>query len=238
MSFHDVGGGRVGGGVVEQQVRAAAVRDAVVRARHAVPGLVLELREDVGVVRHERGVHRLDAVAVDEPQRGVAGGGHDVVLAGGEQLHGLGGRGEGLDGDLAAGLLLEGRHPVDGRVRRAVLGVAGPGETDSWPSPGADGSGVGRGGRGSRGGAARRRPRPRRHPHRRRGRARARPRGATVRRGSAVVFRRMARPLAVASLVVSVSRRAAVMPPAPRARGARTGARARRARGPAGRGRR
>ena len=128
MPDQDVGGRRVGGLVVEQQVGPAAVRDAVVRPVDAVPGLVLEVRDDVGVVGHQAGVHRLHPVAVDQPQRGVAGRGHHVVLAGGEQLHGLGRGGERLDRDLAAGGLLERGHPVHGGVGGAVLGVPGPGQ--------------------------------------------------------------------------------------------------------------
>ena len=114
--------------VVHQQVGAAAVRDAVHLAVDRVPRLVLQRLEDVRVVGDQPGVDRLDVAAGDEAQGGVAGGGHDVVLAGAHQLHGLVGGAEGLDGDLAAALLLEVGDPVDRRVVGAVLDVAGPGE--------------------------------------------------------------------------------------------------------------
>ena len=91
-----------------------------------VPRLVLEERRDGRVVRHQVGVHRGDVAGVDQPQRGVAGRGHAVVLTGAHQLHHLVGGVADLDVDLAAGLLLERRHPVDRRVVGAVLGVAGP----------------------------------------------------------------------------------------------------------------
>ena len=115
-------------GVVHQQVGATAVRDAVGDPVDAVPRLHLQRVEDVGVVGHQVGVDRLDVAGRDQPQRRVAGGRNDVVLAGLHQVdHVVGGRCR-LDVDLAAGLLLERRHPVDGRVGAAVLGVAGPGD--------------------------------------------------------------------------------------------------------------
>ena len=48
-----------------------------------------------------------------------------------------------MNGDLAPGLLLEGRHPVDGRVGRPVLGVTGPGEPRQLALTGADRTGDG-----------------------------------------------------------------------------------------------
>ena len=45
-----------------------------------VPGWSFRTGEDVGVVRHQVGVDRRDVAGGDQPQRGVAGGRHDVVL--------------------------------------------------------------------------------------------------------------------------------------------------------------
>ena len=114
--------------VVHQQVRAAAVRHAVHLAVDAVELLVLEGVEDVLVVRDQVGVDRVHVAALDQARGGVAGGGDAVVLAGPHQLHHLVRGVADLDVDLAAGLLLEVRHPVDLRVGRAVLDVAGPGD--------------------------------------------------------------------------------------------------------------
>ena len=113
-------------GVVHQQVGAPAVRDAVHLAVDGVPRPVLEERRDGGVVGHQVGVHRGDVAGVDQPQRRVTGRRHPVVLAGAHQLDHLVGGVADLDVDLAAGLLLERRHPVDGRVVGAVLRVARP----------------------------------------------------------------------------------------------------------------
>ena len=55
-----------------QQVGAAAMRDAVVDAIERVPGLVLERRDDVGIVGYEIGVHGLDIAARRQPLGGVA----------------------------------------------------------------------------------------------------------------------------------------------------------------------
>ena len=115
-------------GAPHQQVRAAAVRDAVHLAVDRVPRLVLQAGEDVGVVRDQVGVDRRDVAAGDQAQRRVARGRHAVVLAGAHQRDHLVGGVADLDVDLAAGLLLERRDPVDLRVGRAVLGVAGPGD--------------------------------------------------------------------------------------------------------------
>ena len=112
--------------VVHQQVGAPAVRDAVHLAVDRVPRLVLEERRDRRVVGHQGGVHRGDVAGVDQPQRRVTGRRHPVVLTAAHQLHHLVGGVADLDVDLAAGLLLERRHPVDGLVVGAVLGVAGP----------------------------------------------------------------------------------------------------------------
>ncbi len=111
------------------------MRDAVHLAVDRVPRLVLQRGIDVRIALDQVGVDRRDVAGVDQPQRGVAGGRHPVVLAGPHQLHHLVGGVADLDVDLAAGLLLERRHPVDGRIGGAVLGVAGPGEDVTSPSP-------------------------------------------------------------------------------------------------------
>ncbi len=114
-------------GAVHQQVGAAAVRDAVGDAGDAVPWLHLQRVEDIDVVGHQVEVDRLDVTGRDQSQRRIAGRRHDVVLPCLHQAdHVVGGR-RGLHVDLAAGLLLERGDPVDGRVGRPVLGVAGPG---------------------------------------------------------------------------------------------------------------
>ncbi len=115
-------------GVVHQQVGAVAVRDAVHLAADGVPVAILEERPDVGVVGDQVGVDRGHVTAGDESQGRVARGGHHVVLTRLHQVHRLVGGAEVLDVDLAARLLLEGGHPVDGLVRGAVLRVAGPGQ--------------------------------------------------------------------------------------------------------------
>ena len=93
-----------------------------------VPRPVLQERRDVRVVGHQVGVHRRHVAAVDQPQGGVAGGRHPVVLAGLHQRDHLVRGVADLHVDLAAGLLLERRDPVDGLVVGAVLGVPGPGD--------------------------------------------------------------------------------------------------------------
>ena len=88
----------------------------------------LSLRKsEIGrVVGHQIGVDRGDVTGVDQPQRRVAGCRDPVVLAGAHQLDHFVGRVAELDVDLAAGLLLERRDPVDGLVVGAVLGIARP----------------------------------------------------------------------------------------------------------------
>ena len=101
-----------------------AVGDAVDR----VVRLVLQALEHVLVVRDQVEVHGRDVAGGDQAQAGVAGRRDPVVLAGPHQGHHLVRRVAGLDVDLAAGLLLEVRHPVDLRIRGPVLDVAGPGD--------------------------------------------------------------------------------------------------------------
>ncbi len=117
-------------GAPHEQVRAAAVRHAVVHAVDRVVVLVLEVREDLGVARDQVHVDRLDEAAGDEAQAGVARRGDDVVLrrVGLEERERLIRGPEGLDRDLAAGLGLERRDPVDVRAGGPVLHVARPRE--------------------------------------------------------------------------------------------------------------
>jgi hypothetical protein len=123
---------------VHQQVGAPAVRDAVHLPLHRVELLLLEERRDVAVVGHQVGVDRSHVTGRDQPQRGVAGRGHHVVLATLHQVDRLVGGVEVLYRRLAPGGLLEGRHPVDALVGRPVLGVAGPGQDVDRPLAGAD----------------------------------------------------------------------------------------------------
>ena len=83
--------------------------------------LVLQIRVDRLVVRHEADVHRRDVTGIDEARRCVPRCGDPVVPALAHQLHHLVGRAGHLDVDLATGCLLEVRFP---RVRD----VAGPGD--------------------------------------------------------------------------------------------------------------
>ena len=77
------------------------------------------------------GVHRLDVTGRDQPQGRVAGGRDRVVLTGAHQLHRLVGGAEGLDRDLAAGLLLEVARPSRprGRCCRPRRSPARPGRS-------------------------------------------------------------------------------------------------------------
>ena len=102
--------------------------NAVALAVDRVVRLVLERREHVRVVGDQVGVDRIDVAPGDQAQRRVARRGHAVVVAGAHQRDHLVGGVADLHVDLAAGLLLEVRHPVDGRVGRPVLDVAGPGD--------------------------------------------------------------------------------------------------------------
>ena len=115
-------------GVPHEQVRAAAVRHAVGDAVDAVVRLHLEVLEHVRVAGDQVRVHGLDAVAVDEPEGRVTRCGDDVPAATLHELHGLVGGAERLEVDDAAGRLGERGDPVDGRIGRAVLDVAGPRE--------------------------------------------------------------------------------------------------------------
>ncbi len=117
-------------GPPHQQVRPAAVGYAVVDAVDGVVRLVLEGGEDISVARDQFHIDWLDVASLDEPQTGIAGRRDDIELlgVGGEQAERLVRGPEHLDRGLAAGRILERRDPVDGRVGRAVLGVAGPGE--------------------------------------------------------------------------------------------------------------
>ena len=114
--------------VPHEQVRPAAVRDAVHLPVDRVEVPVLEARVDVLVVRDEVGVHRGDIAAGDEAQRGVTRRRDAVVAPRAHERDHLVRRVAGLDVDLAARLLLERGDPVDLRVGRPVLGVAGPGD--------------------------------------------------------------------------------------------------------------
>jgi len=102
------------------------MRHAVGDTVDAVVRLHLEIRENVGVVRCQLGVDRLDVGAVDQAKRGVSRCRDDIPATTLHELHGLVGGAEHLDVDLAASGLLEGAHPVRRRIRAAVLGIAGP----------------------------------------------------------------------------------------------------------------
>ncbi|MNZ96370.1 hypothetical protein D3C78_1155610 [compost metagenome] len=115
-------------GVVHQHVRPPLVGRAVVDAVDGMPRAVLQALVDVLPVRDQVGIDRLHALAVDQPQRGVAGGGDQVVAALGHQADHLVGGGGGLHVDLAAGVLLELGHPVVVLVAFTAFDVAGPGD--------------------------------------------------------------------------------------------------------------
>ncbi len=102
------------------------MRHAVHLAVDRVVRLVLQQRVDVGVVREDLRVDRSDVAAGDHPHRRVARCRDAVIAPGAHERHHLVRRSGGLRVDLAAGLLLEGRHPVDALVGRAVFGVPRP----------------------------------------------------------------------------------------------------------------
>ena len=114
-------------GVVHQHVRTPLIRGAVGLLVDHVPRRIFQARVDVLPVRDQRGVDRLNTLADDQAQRGVAGRGDQVVTALGHQADHLVGRRGGLHVDLAAGFLLETRHPVVGLVTFATFDVARPG---------------------------------------------------------------------------------------------------------------
>ena len=120
------GGSGEGIGVVEEEVRAAAVRDAVGDAVDAVVVLQLQAVEDVRVVRDEGRVDRRDEAGRDEALRRVTRGRHAVVAAALHELHHVRRVGAVLGLDLAAGLRLERRDPVVVGVVVAALRIAGP----------------------------------------------------------------------------------------------------------------
>ena len=116
-------------GLVEhEEVGAPTVRHAVHLAVHAVPRLGLQERREFAVGGDLRGVDNRGITVGNAAQRRVAGRGHDVVLAGVEELECLVRGTERLDRRLASGLGLERRHPVDVLRRRPVLRVPGPRE--------------------------------------------------------------------------------------------------------------
>ena len=119
---------REGFGVVHQQVRPPLVRRAVGFAVHGVPGAVQQARIDVLPVRDQRGVDRLHPLAEDQAQRGVAGGGHQIVAALGHQADHFIRGGGGLHVHRTAGLLLKLGDPVVVFVGLAAFDVAGPGD--------------------------------------------------------------------------------------------------------------
>jgi hypothetical protein len=104
------------------------VGDPVVDAVNGVVRLVLEGREDVGVVLDQVDVDCLDVASSNESQAGVARCRDDVELLGvcREQAERLVGRTENLNGDLAAAGVLERLDPVDRFVGRSVFDVARP----------------------------------------------------------------------------------------------------------------
>ena len=141
-------------GVVHEHVRAPLVGHAVVLAVHGVPGGVLQAGIHLAPARHEGDVDLLHPAPADQPEAGVAGGGHEVEAALVHEGHHLvGGRG-GLHADLAARLLLEARDPVVALVRLPALDVAGPGHDRHRALAGSQllqrASGGGRGRRGLR----------------------------------------------------------------------------------------
>ncbi|MNP17768.1 hypothetical protein D3C76_1102110 [compost metagenome] len=114
-------------GVVQQYVGAPLVRGAEHLIVHHIPGAILQTRVKVLPVRDQRGVDRLNALAGNQAQRGVARGSDQVVTALGHQADHFIGGGGGLDADLATGFLLETADPVVGLVTFTALDVAGPG---------------------------------------------------------------------------------------------------------------
>jgi hypothetical protein len=123
-------GGRDLVGAPHQDIGATAVRYAVMDAVHRVVVLVLEVGEDLRVARDQVDIDRLDESTGDQPERRIARCRDDVVFLGVglEQRERLVGRAEGLDRDLATGLLLERGDPINVRTGRAVLHVAWPGQ--------------------------------------------------------------------------------------------------------------
>jgi hypothetical protein len=113
-------------GRIHQHVRAPHVGQAVMDAVDHVPRRVLEAGVDRVPGRDEGEVDRLHPVPRDEPQRGVAGGSHEVEAALVHQRHHLVRSVGGLDVDHAAGSFLELGHPVEFGHRLAPLDVAGP----------------------------------------------------------------------------------------------------------------
>ncbi|MNT31949.1 hypothetical protein D3C72_1678090 [compost metagenome] len=117
-----------GFGIVHQHVRPPDIGDAVVNAVDRVPGRVLHALVDRLPAGDEIGIDGLDALAGDEPHRGVARGGDEVEAAFVHQGdHFVRGRG-GLDGDLAAGVGFELGDPVVILVGLAALDIASPGD--------------------------------------------------------------------------------------------------------------
>ncbi len=116
------------GGVVHQDVRTPLVRDAVVDLVDREPGGVLQPVVDRLPALDEIGVDRLHALAGDEAQRGITRSRDEVEAAFVHQRDHLVRRVGGLDVDLAARLLLEGRHPVVVLVGLTALDIARPGD--------------------------------------------------------------------------------------------------------------
>jgi len=126
-------------GVVHQHVRAPLVGRAIGLVIHHVPGRVLETWVEALPVGDQRGVDGLHALAIDQPQRGVARGGHQVVAALGHEADHFVRGGGGLDVDLAAAVLLELADPVVALVAFAAFDVTGPGDDVELAFAGADG---------------------------------------------------------------------------------------------------
>ena len=114
-------------GVVHQHVGAPLVGRAEVLVVDHMPCAIFEAFVDVLPVWDQVEVDRLHALASNQAQRGVAGGGHQVVTALGHQADHFVGGGSAFDVDLAAGLLLETGDPVIGLVAFAAFDVARPG---------------------------------------------------------------------------------------------------------------
>ncbi len=128
-------------GVVQQHVRPPLVWGAVDLLVDHVPATVLQPWVDVLPVGDQGGIDWLHPLARDEPQRGIARGGDQVVAALGHQADHLVRGGGGLDADLAAGFLLEAGHPVVGLVAFTAFDVAGPGDDVQAALAGAQGLG-------------------------------------------------------------------------------------------------